>query len=150
MSDTTSRSSALRWFQVRLPVIFLLGLLVAVFCGGYAAATRRAEETVKANREAEEKLARLGHLWVVVFRRHPGLIDTQERMAAREQDETTILQVAPGFYGGGLGSGFELKIRVSDLDQWHDAIEMLLKSRQLQYYDRWGLNRDGYGLVPVR
>ena len=29
-------------------------------------------------------------------------------------------------------------------------IEMLLKSRQLQYYDRWGLNRDGYGLVPVR
>ena len=59
MSDTTSRSSALRWFQVRLPVIFLLGLLVAVFCGGYAAATRRVEETVKANREVEEKFRSL-------------------------------------------------------------------------------------------
>lgn len=92
---------------------------------------------------------------IVVFRHHPGLIDTKERMAARKEDEKIILQTVDAkigsyTYGGGLGSGYELSVYARDLGRWKEAIDNLHNAGTLKYYGRWQLDRNGYGLVPVR
>ena len=92
---------------------------------------------------------------IVVFRHHPGLIDTEERMAARDRDAEAIVKTVnegcDGYmYQGGLGSGYELSIHAGDLGTWKAAVDKLLVAGTLKYYDRWGLDRAGYGLVPVR
>jgi len=92
---------------------------------------------------------------IVVFRHHPGLIDTKERMEARDRDEKVILKAAKdrlgGYeYSGGLGRGYELSVHANDLGRWKSAIDNLHKAGALKYYDRWGLDRSGYGLVPLR
>ena len=92
---------------------------------------------------------------IVVFRHHPGLIDTKDRMEARDQDEKVILQSAKdhlgGYdYSGGLGRGYQMSVHARDLGRWKDAIDKLHKAGTLKYYDRWGLDHKGYGLVPVR
>jgi hypothetical protein len=46
---------ARRWFQLSLKSLFLLTLVVAAFFAGYSLATRQAEGTVRAEREAREK-----------------------------------------------------------------------------------------------
>lgn len=156
-----------RWFQLSLKSLFLLILLVAVFFGGYMAATRRLQERMDAEREArrqaqeartaiQEELDRFGKLWIVVFRHHPGKIHALEESepgvlrTGMHPDAKAILQAAPpGGYGGGLGSGYELSIRASDLGKFKTAMDQLINSGTLQYY-RWGLDKEGYGLVPVR
>jgi hypothetical protein len=92
---------------------------------------------------------------IVVFRHHPGLLETEARMAARKRDHETIfkaLQAARiGFRcAGGLGSGYELSLRARDLGRWKALIDHLHKSKALDYYSNWGLDAHGYGLVPVR
>jgi hypothetical protein len=92
---------------------------------------------------------------IVVFRHHPGLIDTKERMAARERDAEAILGVAKnqlsGFeYSGGLGRGYELCVHARELGRWKGAIDRLMKAGALRYYTEWALDRNGYGLVPAR
>jgi len=92
---------------------------------------------------------------IVVFRHHPGLIDTKAGEAARDRDADVILrtvrQACRGLsYEGGLGSGYELSIHARDLGRWKAAVDKLIKEGTLKYYDRWGLDRSGYGLVPVR
>jgi hypothetical protein len=91
---------------------------------------------------------------IVVFRHHPGLIDTKERMEARDQDEKAILNALKKHrisfeYEGGLGSGYELSIHVRDLGRWKTAVDSLIKDGTLKYYDRWGLDKRGYGLIRV-
>jgi hypothetical protein len=92
---------------------------------------------------------------VVVFRHHPGIIDSKERMEARDRDEKVILKALKGKvgstdYGGGLGRGYELAIHARDLGRWKALIDDLHKAGSLKYYDHWGLDHHGYGLVPVR
>jgi len=91
---------------------------------------------------------------VVVFRHHPGLIATKEQMAARERDEKTILTALKnadiGYtYAGGLGSGYELSLRVSDLWRWQKMVAELHKSHSLGYYTEWQQDRTGYGLLQL-
>jgi hypothetical protein len=92
---------------------------------------------------------------IVVFRHHPGQIDTKERMATRDRDEGAILKALKdrriGYsYEGGLGSGYELSVHARDLGRWKSTIDKLINDGTLKYYERWGLDRRGYGLVPVR
>lgn len=92
---------------------------------------------------------------IVVFRHHPGMIDTKERMDARDRDEKVILKAAKEHlggleYSGGLGRGYELSIHARDLARWKNAIDRLMKNGTLKYYERWGLDNNGYGLIPVR
>lgn len=76
-------------------------------------------------------------------------------MDAREQDEKTILQTVKARigsyrYGGNLGrKGYLLEIAVEDLPKWKTAIDDLHKTRALKYYDRWGLDKNGFGLIPL-
>jgi hypothetical protein len=103
---------------------------------------------------AQEKQPR-ARSWVGVFRHHPGPIDTEERMDAREKDEKIILQMVKMefgsySYGGNLGrSGYLLEIATEDLPKWKTAIDNLHKARTLKYYDRWGLDKNGFGLIPL-
>jgi hypothetical protein len=92
---------------------------------------------------------------IVVFRHHPGLIDTEERMTARDADEKVILKAVKKAglsldYTGGLGRGYQLFIGARDLGRWKATIDALHKAGSLRYYRAWGLDRQGYGLVPVR
>jgi hypothetical protein len=93
---------------------------------------------------------------IVVFRHHPALLETRERMADRALDEKAILKAVKDScgaglrYEGGLGSGFELSLHASDLGRWKAAVDTLHKDGALKYYSRWGLDHNGYGLVPVR
>lgn len=99
------------------------------------------------------------NLDVVVFRHHPGLLDTEEHMAARKRDEKLILAAVKarvgddlsGFrYQGGLGRGYTLYVRVGDLMKWRKLVDGLLAAEALGYYQGWGLNRHGYGFVSYR
>jgi hypothetical protein len=92
---------------------------------------------------------------VVVFRHHPGLIDTHEVIAARNQDSDLILRTLQhgeiGFcYEGGLGQGSSLSIRLRDAIAWENVVNDLIAKKLLKQYVRWGLNRKGYGLVLIR
>jgi hypothetical protein len=79
----------------------------------------------------------------------------KEEMEARKQDEEAILKAAKdsvrytGEYEGGA-SCQELFVSARDLGQWRDAINKLIKSGSLRYYEGWGLDRNGYGLVPIK
>lgn len=92
--------------------------------------------------------------WIPVLRHHPGIIDTKERMEARDKDEKLILetvknQLGSYSYNGGLGRGYVLSIPNDDLPRWKTTIDKLLKAGSLKYYDRWGVDKNGYGLIPV-
>jgi hypothetical protein len=109
-----------------------------------------------ATNQAPKQLAESGRdTYVVVFRHHPGYIDTQARMRARVQDESVILKALDknriGLeYEGGLGHrGFTLRISRNDVGQWKAMIDELHKGRRLTYYTQWGLNERGFGLAPI-
>lgn len=93
-------------------------------------------------------------LCVDVFRHHPGMIDTKERMKAREQDEKLIVktvetQIGSYSYGGNLGSGNVMAIPKEKLTEWKQEIDKLHKAGTLKYYDRWGPDKFGFGLIPL-
>jgi hypothetical protein len=76
-------------------------------------------------------------------------------MDARSRDEKVILQATMDqlgmiLYSGGLGRGYELEVDARNLGRWKTAIDKLHKAGALKYYDHWGLDHRGYGLVPVR
>jgi hypothetical protein len=83
------------------------------------------------------------------------MIDTGERMEARKHDEKLILktvkqQIDSYSYNGGLGhSGYVLSIRDAHTPRWKGAIDALHKAGALKYYDHWGLDKNGFGLIPV-
>ena len=88
---------------------------------------------------------------IVVFRHHPGIIVTKERMEARDRDEKAILKALEGKvglieYGGGLGRGYELAIHARDLGRWKVLIDDLHKAGSLKYYDHWGEDK-GSGVI---
>lgn len=92
---------------------------------------------------------------VVVFRHHPAQIDTKERMAACTRDEKTIFAALKeaefGYtYGGGLGSGYELKVRIRDLEEWQKLVAKLQKCKSLDYYTDWQTDPKGFGLLLNR
>src|SRR4051812_21003674 len=79
---------------------------------------------------------------VVVFRHHPGLIDTKENAAARDRDAEAILGALEdadiGYrYAGGLGRGYELSVRTADLVRWKKLVDGLVARKALGYYG-WG------------
>src|SRR5687767_11418486 len=91
---------------------------------------------------------------IVVFRHHPGIIAEPAVMKARDADAERLLEAAGEHLGGhcyqgGLGRGYELSVRASDLGRWQAAMDKLLKAGTLRHYG-WGLDEHGYGLVPVR
>jgi hypothetical protein len=92
---------------------------------------------------------------IVVFRHHPGIMAEANVMKARDEDAERLLEAAKEHcgghtYEGGLGSGYELSLGASDLGRWKAAVDKLIKAGALRHYDHWGLDRRGYGLVPVR
>ncbi|HJZ92669.1 MAG TPA: hypothetical protein VKE40_17470 [Gemmataceae bacterium] len=94
-------------------------------------------------------------LSIVVFRHHPGIIAKEAVMKARDQDAEILLEAAKehcgGYnYEGGLGRGYELSLPISMLPQWKAAVDKMIKSGALRHYDHWGLDHNGYGLVPIR
>src|SRR5262245_18704038 len=71
---------------------------------------------------------------IVVFRHHPGIIDTKERMQARDDDETVIFaalknRVIAIRYVGGLGRGYQLSLHASDQGTWKSIIDELHKAK---------------------
>jgi hypothetical protein len=98
---------------------------------------------------------------IVVFRHGGGISDKEgtkikERLDARDRDEKAILKAAKDLpltglsqYIGGQG-GKELFIHAQDLGLWKAAIDKLLKSGSLKYYDRFGLDDLGFGFVPIK
>lgn len=91
----------------------------------------------------------LPNVRVVVFWHHPGIIDTKERMDARNQDEKVILKALKDaeisyLYEGGLGSGYYLHVRASDLPRWKKMVDGLIK-----YYRTWVADGKSYGLVKL-
>lgn len=133
------------WLPVTQPSEFLMRIAACMVIAFMAMHPR--------NASADE--APCPDVEIVVFRHHPGLIDTKERMDARDRDEKMILKAAKDHlsgleYSGGLGRGYELSIHARDLGRWKNAIDKLLKAGTLKYYDSWGLDRNGYGFVPVR
>jgi hypothetical protein len=92
---------------------------------------------------------------IKVFRHHPDMLDTKERMEARDRDAKLILKTVESDIGsyryeGGLGhNGYVLSIYKDDLAKWKAAIEKLRKAGALKYYDRWELDKSGLGLMPL-
>jgi len=80
-------------------------------------------------------------------------LDEQEEVC--KADEKLILKLAEDLqsegsrFSGGVGSGFELVIHARDLGRWKDGIDKLHKAGSLKYYDHWGINGNGYGLIPI-
>ncbi|MBA4190018.1 MAG: hypothetical protein C0467_18695 [Planctomycetaceae bacterium] len=91
---------------------------------------------------------------VIVFRHHPGRFATQQQVAARERDKEAIFAAIKDAginysYGGGLGSGYELSLRLVDLVRWQQLVEKFHKHRSLAYYTEWQHDRTGYGLLRL-
>lgn len=92
---------------------------------------------------------------IVVFRHHPGMLDSNENMEARDRDEAVIRKTLGAVrinyaYEGGMGSGFELSIRKRDLGRWKAIVDRLMRNGTLRYYQTWGLDRHGFGLVRIQ
>jgi hypothetical protein len=89
------------------------------------------------NASAQEKKTP-ADAWIPVLRHHPGVIDTQERMVARDRDlkiifETVKSQLGSHSYKGGLGRGYVLSIPNDDLARWKEAVDKLHKAGTLKY-----------------
>jgi hypothetical protein len=100
-------------------------------------------------------LVSLMDVQVVVFRHHPGKLDTAERIEARKRDEKAILKAVKDAkisysYQGGLGSGYELSVRLRDFGAWQKLVAELHKAKSLAYYSTWHKDTKGYGLLLYR
>jgi hypothetical protein len=90
---------------------------------------------------------------VLVFRHHPAILGTNSD--ARSRDWTAILKALAAdeisyTYAGGLGKhGYELTIRAGDLSLWVKAVDRLIREKKLEDYG-WGLDRNGFGIVPMK
>ena len=93
---------------------------------------------------------------VIVFRYHPfkGAGISQEVAEVRERDKKSIVkalkdaEISYSFVGG-LGRGYELSIRLSDVGRWQVAVAELHKSQSLEYYTEWQSDKRGYGLLQL-
>ena len=79
---------------------------------------------------------------------------TRQEAAARWRDERAILSVVreAGIeyrYAGGLGSGYELSVRLSDLGRWHAVVEKLHAGRSLAFYAGWQAGPRGDGIFDL-
>ena len=82
------------------------------------------------------------------------MIDSEERMEAKKRDEKIILktvenQIGSYTYEGNLGRGYVLSIFNDDLAKWKQEIDKLHKAGTLKYYDHWGLDKHGFGLIAL-
>ena len=118
---------------------------------------RRLTAREKMHDQAEQRRPRV---WIGVFRHYLDRSFTKERVDEQQWDQRIILEKlsekklvsirTQGRAAGVCGrSGYLLKIAVEDLPKWQKAIDELHAAGTLKYYDRWGVDEEGHGLIPI-
>ena len=93
---------------------------------------------------------------VVVFCHHPfpSTAQTRPQEAALWRDKTALLNALRDagigyMFAGGLGSGYKLSIRLTDVVRWREIVQRFHEKRSLAYYKEWRSDTRGYGLLPL-